>query len=181
MALLVYLLHSSTGDKEKIRGTKIRVVSPGRHTSPFFFDIVWTHKPLFLSGTESRCPLISTNCWRVSLYLGVLPPYSEISNPLRHSYMARPTNGSVSLVSIMASQSTGVDDGIQATARVLDLEISCMYLPDVMLISFDDSGTGTSSIKFIRQTSALDLGKLDDSYELYWKVHKFFLYCLVSF
>lgn len=45
-----------------------------------------------------------------------------------------------------------------------------MYLPDVMLISFDDSSTSTSSIKFIRQGSALDLGKLQDAYKLYWKV-----------
>ncbi|KII84961.1 hypothetical protein PLICRDRAFT_349447 [Plicaturopsis crispa FD-325 SS-3] len=59
---------------------------------------------------------------------------------------------------------------IQSTARVLDIELSCMYLPDVMLISFDDSATGTSNIKFIRQGSALDLGKLQDSYHLYWKV-----------
>ncbi|KAK0459199.1 DUF1212-domain-containing protein [Desarmillaria tabescens] len=59
---------------------------------------------------------------------------------------------------------------IQATGRVLDLEVSCMYLPDVMLISFDDSSTGTSSIKFIKQGSGLDLDKLRDAYELYWKV-----------
>ena len=63
---------------------------------------------------------------------------------------------------------------IQATARVLDLEISCMYLPDVVLISFDDAGTGTSSVKFIRQGSALDLGKLHDSYGLYWRVGFYF-------
>lgn len=59
---------------------------------------------------------------------------------------------------------------IQATARVLDVELSCMYLPDVVLISFDDSSTGTSHIKFIRQGSSLDLGKLTDAYLLYWKV-----------
>lgn len=62
---------------------------------------------------------------------------------------------------------------IHATARVLDIELSCMYLPDVMLISFDDSSTSTSSIKFIRQGSALDLGKLQDAYKLYWKVSLF--------
>ena len=45
-----------------------------------------------------------------------------------------------------------------------------MYLPDVMLISFDDGGTGTSSIKFIKQASALDMGKLYDAFRLYWKV-----------
>ncbi|KAL1674247.1 hypothetical protein EV122DRAFT_221048 [Schizophyllum commune] len=59
---------------------------------------------------------------------------------------------------------------IQATARVLDMSISCMYLPDVMLISFDDQSTATSSIKFIRQGSTLTLYKLHDAYKLYWKV-----------
>ncbi|KIY69038.1 DUF1212-domain-containing protein [Cylindrobasidium torrendii FP15055 ss-10] len=59
---------------------------------------------------------------------------------------------------------------IVATGRVLDVDVSCMVLPDVMLISFDDSSTGTSSIKFIRQASGLDIGKLTDAYELYWAV-----------
>ncbi|ESK97089.1 pheromone-regulated membrane protein prm10 [Moniliophthora roreri MCA 2997] len=59
---------------------------------------------------------------------------------------------------------------IKATARVLEVEISCMYLPDVMLISFDDSHTGTSQVKFLRQSSSLDLGKLSDAYKVYWKV-----------
>lgn len=59
---------------------------------------------------------------------------------------------------------------IQATAKVLDMELSCLYLPDVMLISFDDTATGTSSIKFIRQGSAIDIGKLQEAHELYWKV-----------
>lgn len=59
---------------------------------------------------------------------------------------------------------------IYATARVLDMQLSCMYLPDVMLISFDDAATSTSNIKFIRQGSALNLGKLQDAYDLYWKV-----------
>jgi len=64
---------------------------------------------------------------------------------------------------------------IQATARVLEIELSCMYLPDVMLISYDDGSTGTSNIKFIRQSSALDMGKLYDAFRLYWKVG--ILYC----
>ncbi|KAJ3718139.1 hypothetical protein C8R42DRAFT_610182 [Lentinula raphanica] len=59
---------------------------------------------------------------------------------------------------------------IQATARVLDIELSCMYLPDVMLISFEDSSTGTSLIKFIKQGSVLNMGKLAEGYMIYWKV-----------
>lgn len=59
---------------------------------------------------------------------------------------------------------------IQSTARVLELEMSCMYLPDVMWISFEDSATGTSHVKFIRQGSVLDVGKLGEAHGLYWDV-----------
>ena len=58
---------------------------------------------------------------------------------------------------------------ILSAAHVLDIELSCLYLPDVLLISFDDSSTSTSSIKLIRQGSSLDIGKLHDSYLLYWE------------
>lgn len=59
---------------------------------------------------------------------------------------------------------------IQGTARVLEISLSCLYLPDVMLIAFDDDITSTSSVKLIRQGSALDLGKLQDAHEIYWRV-----------
>jgi uncharacterized membrane protein YjjP (DUF1212 family) len=59
---------------------------------------------------------------------------------------------------------------IQGTARVLEISLSCLYLPDVMVISFDDDITGTSSVKLIRQGSALDLGKLQDAHKVYWRV-----------
>lgn len=59
---------------------------------------------------------------------------------------------------------------ITSTARVLDLEMSCVYLPDVLLVSLDDSSTSTSNVKIIRQASSLDLVKLTDAYRLYWKV-----------
>lgn len=59
---------------------------------------------------------------------------------------------------------------IQSAARVLDVPISILYLPDVVLLSFDDGSTGTSHIRLIRQASALDIGKLTDAFALYWKV-----------
>ena len=49
--------------------------------------------------------------------------------------------------------------------------MSCMYLPDVVLLSFDNDTMGTSHIRLRRQGSALDLDKLGDAYLLYWKVH----------
>ena len=59
---------------------------------------------------------------------------------------------------------------ILATARVLDVTCSCMYLPDMMLVSFDDVATGTSNIKLVRQGGAFDIYKLQEAYKLYWKV-----------
>ncbi|KAJ2912791.1 hypothetical protein MD484_g7628, partial [Candolleomyces efflorescens] len=59
---------------------------------------------------------------------------------------------------------------IQSAARVLDINLSLLYLPDVTLISFDDAATGTSHIKLIRQASSLDLDKLKSAFRLYWRV-----------
>jgi uncharacterized membrane protein YjjP (DUF1212 family) len=59
---------------------------------------------------------------------------------------------------------------VQATGRVLEIPLSCMYLPDVMLISFDDTATSTSNVNLIRQGSALDIDKLQDAYQLHFGV-----------
>ena len=59
---------------------------------------------------------------------------------------------------------------MMSAARVLDIQMSVLYLPDIALLSFDDNATGTSHIKLIRQGSAMNLGKLNDAFALYWKV-----------
>lgn len=43
-----------------------------------------------------------------------------------------------------------LESQIQSTARVLELELQCIYLPGLMLISFGDSQTHTSDIKVRR-------------------------------
>jgi uncharacterized membrane protein YjjP (DUF1212 family) len=54
---------------------------------------------------------------------------------------------------------------------VLDIDgVSVLYLPSVMLISFGDLSTATSNIKFIKQSSSLDLGKLLETHNVYWRV-----------
>ncbi|KIM31131.1 hypothetical protein M408DRAFT_327422 [Serendipita vermifera MAFF 305830] len=59
---------------------------------------------------------------------------------------------------------------LQATGHILGLNVSCMYLPGIVLISFNDPATGTSNLKFIKQSSSLDLGKLVEAHALYWSV-----------
>ncbi|GAA5870716.1 hypothetical protein JCM8547_005037 [Rhodosporidiobolus lusitaniae] len=59
---------------------------------------------------------------------------------------------------------------IQATARVLELPYcTAMYLPNLMLINFADPATCTSDIKFVKQPSGLDFGKLKTAYYIYNK------------
>jgi uncharacterized membrane protein YjjP (DUF1212 family) len=59
---------------------------------------------------------------------------------------------------------------LQATARVLDINVSVIYLPNVMLLSFGDPATRTSETKFLKQGASLDLGKLLKTHMLYWRV-----------
>lgn len=59
---------------------------------------------------------------------------------------------------------------LQATARALDLKVSTVYLPNVILISFDDEFASTSVVRIIQQTGTLNLEKLSVMHELFWKV-----------
>lgn len=57
---------------------------------------------------------------------------------------------------------------MMSAARVLDIHMNVLYLPDIALLSPDDNATGTSHVRLIRQGSAMDLGKLNDAFSLYW-------------
>lgn len=59
---------------------------------------------------------------------------------------------------------------MQATARVLEINCQVIYIPGVMLISFGDTATHTSEIKFLKQANGLDLGKLLAAYMVYYNV-----------
>lgn len=60
---------------------------------------------------------------------------------------------------------------IQATGRVLDISVQCIYLPGMMLVSFGDAATHTSELKVLKQPSGLDLGKMKEAFAIYNKVH----------
>ncbi|KAF8529752.1 DUF1212-domain-containing protein [Hysterangium stoloniferum] len=59
---------------------------------------------------------------------------------------------------------------LKSTARVLDMDISTVYFPNVLLVSFDDALTSTSNVKIIQQGSTLNMDKLLYTHRLYWKV-----------
>lgn len=63
-----------------------------------------------------------------------------------------------------------IETQIQQTARVLDINCRCIYLPNLMLFAFGDDATHTSETKFIKQPGGLDLTKLTDMHSIYWNV-----------
>lgn len=63
-----------------------------------------------------------------------------------------------------------IETQIQQTARVLEINCRCIYLPNLMLLAFGDDTTHTSETKFIKQAGGLDLTKLTDMHSIYWNV-----------
>ncbi|PWN48540.1 DUF1212-domain-containing protein [Violaceomyces palustris] len=63
-----------------------------------------------------------------------------------------------------------IETQIQQTARVLEINCRCIYLPNLMLLAFGDESTHTSETKFIKQAGGLDLTKLTDMHAVYWNV-----------
>ncbi|PWZ00952.1 DUF1212-domain-containing protein [Testicularia cyperi] len=63
-----------------------------------------------------------------------------------------------------------IETQIQQTARVLEINCRCIYLPNLMLVAFGDETTHTSETRFIKQSSGLDLTKLTDMHTIYWNV-----------
>ena len=60
-----------------------------------------------------------------------------------------------------------IEQQIQATANVLEVNCRCVYFPSVMLLSFGDENTHTSETKIIKQGSTVDLTKLTDMHTIY--------------
>jgi uncharacterized membrane protein YjjP (DUF1212 family) len=59
---------------------------------------------------------------------------------------------------------------MRMSARVLGIEAQFLYLPDTMIISFDDSTIHTTEVKIVRASQGLDFGRLRDVHEIYKEV-----------
>ncbi|KAF4181640.1 hypothetical protein CNMCM8694_000687 [Aspergillus lentulus] len=63
-----------------------------------------------------------------------------------------------------------LEEYMQMTARVLDIEAQFMYLPGCMIMSFDDPYTRTAEVKLVRVPQGLDLGRLEEVHGCYKRV-----------
>lgn len=63
-----------------------------------------------------------------------------------------------------------IEDYMKMSARVLETEAQFLYMPNCMIISFDDSATHTTEVKMVKCNQGVDLGKLRDVHNVYKEV-----------
>ncbi|GKZ66657.1 hypothetical protein AnigIFM50267_000525 [Aspergillus niger] len=63
-----------------------------------------------------------------------------------------------------------LEEYMQMTARVLEVEGQFLYLPGCMIMSFDDPATRTAEVKLVRVVQGVDLGRLAETHNVYKNV-----------
>ncbi|KAM3454663.1 hypothetical protein MY3296_002904 [Beauveria thailandica] len=63
-----------------------------------------------------------------------------------------------------------LEEYLNMSARVLEIEGQFLYLPGCMIISFDDTSTHTTEVRIVRTVQGIDLGKLKDVHQVYKEV-----------
>ncbi|KAL5362424.1 hypothetical protein BJX96DRAFT_186017 [Aspergillus floccosus] len=63
-----------------------------------------------------------------------------------------------------------LEEYMQMTARVLEIDSQYLYVPGCMIMSFDDPSTRTAEVKLVRVGQGIDLGRLADTHNIYKNV-----------
>ncbi|GLI81623.1 hypothetical protein PoHVEF18_010008 [Penicillium ochrochloron] len=63
-----------------------------------------------------------------------------------------------------------LEEYMQMTAKVLEVDSQFLYLPGCMIMSFDDPSTRTTEVKLVRVGQGIDLARLSDTHLIYKNV-----------
>lgn len=63
-----------------------------------------------------------------------------------------------------------LEEYMQMTAKVLEIDSQFLYLPGCMIMAFDDSSTRTTDVKLVRAAQGVDLARLADCHLIYKNV-----------
>ncbi|KAK1964921.1 DUF1212-domain-containing protein [Colletotrichum sublineola] len=63
-----------------------------------------------------------------------------------------------------------LEEYLDTTAKVLEIDGHFLYLPGCMIVSFDDRSTHTTEVRIVRVAQGIDLGKLRDTHAVYKEV-----------
>ncbi|KAE8352312.1 hypothetical protein BDV28DRAFT_161863 [Aspergillus coremiiformis] len=63
-----------------------------------------------------------------------------------------------------------LEEYMQMTAKVLEVDSQYLYVPGCMIMSFDDPSTRTAEVKLVRVSPGVDLGRLSETHNVYKNV-----------
>ncbi|KNG87070.1 hypothetical protein ANOM_005701 [Aspergillus nomiae NRRL 13137] len=63
-----------------------------------------------------------------------------------------------------------LEEYMQMTAKVLQVDSQYLYVPGCMIMSFDDPSTRTAEVKLVRVSQGVDLGRLSETHNIYKNV-----------
>ncbi|KAF7590316.1 hypothetical protein BBP40_002966, partial [Aspergillus hancockii] len=63
-----------------------------------------------------------------------------------------------------------LEEYMQMTAKVLEIDSQYLYVPGCMIMSFDDASTRTAEVKLVRVSQGVDLGRLSETHNVYKNV-----------
>ncbi|KAB8237134.1 threonine/serine exporter family protein [Aspergillus alliaceus] len=63
-----------------------------------------------------------------------------------------------------------LEEYMQMTAKVLEVDSQYLYVPGCMIMSFDDPSTRTAEVKLVRVSQGVDLGRLSETHNVYKNV-----------
>lgn len=63
-----------------------------------------------------------------------------------------------------------LEEYMQMTSKVLEIDAQFLYLPGCMIMAFDDTSTRTTEFKLVRVAQGVDLARLSDSHLIYKNV-----------
>ncbi|KAE8153629.1 hypothetical protein BDV25DRAFT_21995 [Aspergillus avenaceus] len=63
-----------------------------------------------------------------------------------------------------------LEEYMQMTAKVLEVDSQYLYVPGCMIMSFDDPSTRTAEVKLVRVAQGVDLGRLSETHNVYKNV-----------
>ena len=63
-----------------------------------------------------------------------------------------------------------LEEYMNTTARVLQIEGQFLYIPGCMIVSFDNVSTHTTEVKLVKSSQDIDLGRLTDAHQIYKEV-----------
>lgn len=63
-----------------------------------------------------------------------------------------------------------LEEYMQMTAKILEVDSQFLYLPGCMIMSFDDPSTRTTEVKMVRIAQGVDLARLSDTHLIYKNV-----------